>query len=151
MVATVEVIEGDWSFEGDPPIGRPLPGVSARVGDSQGRPLPAGVMGELWLGGICIGPGYWQRPDLTKQAFREIDGGRWYRTGDRVCWMPDGRLRFLGREDDQLKIRGNRVEPGEVIRVLEGYDGVSSVHVGPIQRSDGTLVLAAWIRPNMNR
>ena len=75
-----------------------------------GRRLPHGAAGELWLGGICVGAGYWQRPDLTEIAFHDIDGRRWYRTGDRVCRDDAGKLRFLGRQDDQLKIRGNRID-----------------------------------------
>lgn len=146
IVGTAELIRDDWSEPGDPAIGRPLQGVHARVADASGAPLPPGAAGELWLGGICIGPGYWRRDDLTEMVFRSKDGKPWYRTGDRVHWSADGRLRFLGREDDQLKIRGNRVEPREVTRVLEEFPGVSSAHAGPIRRPDGTLVLAAWIR-----
>ncbi len=146
IVGTAELIHGDWNETGDPAIGRPLPGVFARVGDAAGNQMPLGAAGELWLGGICVGPGYWQRQDLTDQTFYFIDGRWWYRTGDRVCWDDGGKLRFLGRQDDQLKIRGNRVEPNEVIRVLEDFPGVSAAHVGPIKDQAGTLMLAAWVR-----
>ncbi len=146
VVATVEPIRGDWNEPGDPAIGRPLPGVLARVADASGNPLPQGSAGELWLGGVAVGEGYWKRPDLTDGFFREIDGQRWYRTGDRVWRDEAGKLRFLGRQDDQLKIRGNRVEPNEVIRVLEGYAGVSSAHAGPLSGRDGSPLLAAWVR-----
>jgi amino acid adenylation domain-containing protein len=146
VVATVEPIEGDWKEPGDPAIGRPLPGVLARVADATGRALPYGAAGELWLGGVAVGEGYWKHPDLTAIFFREIDGQRWYRTGDRVWRDEAGKLRFLGRQDDQLKIRGNRVEPNEVIRVLEGFAGVSSAHAGPFQGRDGSPLLAAWVR-----
>jgi len=148
IVGTAELVRGDWNESGDPAIGRPLPGVFARVGDSSGRSLPSGAAGELWLGGICVGAGYWQRPDLTAAAFRFIDGRYWYRTGDRVCWDDDGKLRFLGRQDDQLKIRGNRVEPNEVIRVLEAFEGVSAAHAGPVRGHGGSNLLAAWVRWN---
>ena len=148
IVATAEVIGADWNEPGDPAIGRPLPGVVARVCDAAGRRLPPGAAGELWLGGLCLCPGYWKRSDLTGQMFREMDGCRWYRTGDRVYQDDAGKLRFLGRRDDQLKIRGSRVEPNEVIRVLEGCPGVSAAHAGPVSISERGLVLAAWIRWN---
>jgi len=146
IVATAEIVDGDWQEEGDPAIGCPLAGVLARVTAGDGRPLPQGAAGELWLGGICVGPGYWKRPELTEIAFREVDDVRWYRTGDRVFLDAGGKLRFLGRQDDQLKIRGNRIEPNEVIRVLEAFPGVSAAHVGPVSGPDGSLALAAWIR-----
>jgi thioesterase domain-containing protein/acyl carrier protein len=148
VVGTAELIRGDWNETGDPAIGRPLPGVFARVGDSSGRRVPPGAAGELWLGGICVGPGYWQRPDLTAAAFHFIEDRWWYRTGDRACWDSNGKLRFLGRQDDQLKIRGNRVEPNEVIRVLESFPGVSAAHAGPVPGHGGGSQLAAWVRWN---
>jgi amino acid adenylation domain-containing protein len=148
VVGTAELIQGDWNEAGDPAIGRPLPGVFARVGDSAGRRVPPGAAGELWLGGICVGPGYWQRPDRTAASFHLIDDRWWYRTGDRVCWDSNGKLRFLGRQDDQLKIRGNRIEPNEVIRVLESYPGVSAAHAGPVPGHGGGNQLAAWVRWN---
>lgn len=146
VVATVEVLESRSRDPVDPPIGKPLPGVRARVVGFNGESLPLGAAGELWLGGDCIGPGYWECPERTAAKFLTRDGCRWYRTGDRACWLPSGRLRFLGRIDDQLKIRGNRIEPAEVMRILEGFPGVSATHVGPRLRSDGSVALAAWIR-----
>ena len=148
IVGTAEMIRGDWNEAGDPAIGRPLPGVFARVGDSAGRRVPPGAAGELWLGGICVGPGYWRQPDRTAASFHFIDERWWYRTGDRVCWDSHGKLRFLGRQDDQLKIRGNRIEPNEVIRVLESFPGVSAAHAGPVPGHGGGCQLAAWVRWN---
>ena len=148
VVGTAELIGGDWNESGDPAIGRPLPGVFARVGDGSGRAMPPGAAGELWLGGICVGAGYWQRQDLTDSAFYFMDDRWWYRTGDRVFWDDEGKLRFLGRQDDQLKIRGNRVEPNEVIRVLESFPGVSAAHAGPVVGHGGSNLLAAWVRWN---
>jgi amino acid adenylation domain-containing protein len=146
IAGTAELIGHDWNESGDPSIGIPLPGVLARISDSQGRRLPHGAAGELWLGGICVGAGYWNRPDLTATAFQDLDGRRWYRTGDRVWRDDSGKLRFLGRLDGQLKIRGLRIEPNEIIRVLESFPGVSAAHAGPVPGHDGTTVLAAWIR-----
>jgi acyl carrier protein len=148
IVGTVEIIDADWNEPGEPAIGRPLPGVFARIADPSGALLPHGAAGELWLGGICVGAGYWKRPDLTALAFQEMQGLRWYRTGDRVYRDAAGKLRFLGRQDDQLKIRGNRIEPDEVSRVLEAYPGVSAAHTGPVKGQQGELHLAAWVRWN---
>ncbi len=145
IVATYSTIPSGWTAAEDPPIGKPLPGVLARIADSAGRRLPPGAAGELWLGGPCLSPGYWQKPDKTADSFPVLEDGRWYRTGDRAHWDEHGCLRFLGRQDDQLKIRGHRVEPAEVIRILESYPGVAAVHVGPLTETDTTR-LAAWVR-----
>lgn len=145
VVATTETVTRDWTAAHNPPIGSPLPGVIARVADPEGRRLPPGAAGELWLGGLCVSPGYWRKPEQTAAAFLTIEDTRWYRTGDHVHWDADGRLRFLGRRDDQLKIRGHRVEPGEIIRVLESHPGVVAAHAGPVTHN-GTVQLAAWLR-----
>jgi amino acid adenylation domain-containing protein len=144
VVATLYEIRGNEE-SGDPPIGRPLPGVRARVVDAGGRRLPPGAAGELWLGGVGVGPGYWNNAELTRSFFPECEGERWYRSGDRVCWDAAGNLRFLGRGDDQLKIRGHRVEPQEVVAALEAHPGVAAAHVGVIGPMDEPL-LAAWVR-----
>ena len=103
---------------GSVPIGRPVGGRTARVMDSHGRPVPVGVAGELWLGDI-LARGYLGRPDATAAAFIPADGGeRLYRTGDRVRWLADGNLEYLGRLDRQVKLRGYRIEPGEIEAVL---------------------------------
>lgn len=122
---------------------------------STGRPkgvmmVHGGVVNEAH--GIAnlagIGAGYWQQPDLTAAAFHFSDGRGWYRTGDRVYHERRGKLRFLGRQDEQLKIRGNRVEPNEVVRVLESMPGVSAAHVGLVRGHGAFHQLAAWIRWN---
>lgn len=140
IVATAEVLIGPMTNT-DPPIGRPLPGVIARVADAKGARLPEGAGGELWLGGYGLSPGYWRRPDRTEARFVTIEGQRFYRTGDRVYRDSAGNLRFLGRIDNQLKIRGQRVEPEEVKRAVESFAGVGGSHVG---MSDGHL--AAWVK-----
>lgn len=140
VVATVEILRGA-DLDRDPPIGRPLPGVMVRVADARGRLLPPGAAGELWIGGPCVSPGYWGTQAPGDGRFLMIDGVRHYRSGDRVHLDVAGRLMFLGRLDQQLKIRGQRVEPGEVVREIESFPGVGGCHVGPL---DGAL--AAWVR-----
>ncbi|AWV08513.1 non-ribosomal peptide synthetase [Marilutibacter maris] len=95
-------------------LGTPLPGVSLRVCAQDGALQPRGVPGELWLGGVALARGYLGRESLTAERFVDVDGQRYYRTGDRACWSEGGELCFLGRVDEQVKIRGYRVEPGEV-------------------------------------
>jgi amino acid adenylation domain-containing protein len=109
-------------------IGRPIPGVRVEVLDSNGHPVPAGVPGEAWISGPTVAQGYWRRPELTEECFvPQTDGGegrRRYRSGDQMAWTLDGRLRFLGRVDEQIKVRGFRIEPGEIEAALGKLPGV---------------------------
>ncbi|PRY41581.1 non-ribosomal peptide synthetase [Umezawaea tangerina] len=111
-----------------PDIGRPLAGTTAHVLDSRAEPVPAGAVGELYLGGVQVGRGYHAMPGLTAARYVPdpfgAEGARMYRTGDLVSVRPDGTLAFHGRVDDQLSIRGHRVEPAEVERVLTAHPGV---------------------------
>lgn len=103
-----------------PPLGRPLPGVRLYVLDERGALLPRGAEGELSIGGASLARGYLGRPDLTDAVFRPdaFAGGRLYRTGDRARWRTDGRLEYLGRTDEQVKLRGYRIEPAEIEAAL---------------------------------
>ena len=111
-----------------PDLGRPVTGTTAHVLDSRAEPVPAGVVGELYLGGVQVGRGYHAMPGLTAARYVPdpfgAEGARLYRTGDLVSVRPDGTFAFHGRVDDQLSIRGHRVEPAEVERVLNAQPGV---------------------------
>src|SRR5690606_28596579 len=138
--------------DGPPPIGRPLPGTDLFVLDGNGREVGIGVPGELYLGGVGVGPGYLHRPELTAERYLELTlpglgRRRLYRTGDLVRWNHEGELEFLGRTDDQVKIRGNRVEPGEVAYALRQLSGVADAAVVARTDEHGEVSLAGYVVP----
>ena len=111
---------------GRPPIGSPIANTCVYLLDQHRQLVPVGVPGEIYLGGVGVSRGYWNRPDLTRDRFipdpfDAKPGARLYRTGDRGCWRPDGTLDFLGRVDRQIKIRGFRIEPGEIEDALTNH------------------------------
>jgi amino acid adenylation domain-containing protein len=111
---------------GAPSIGRPIPGVLAEIVDVTGAPVPDGIDGELVLGGVSVGLGYLNRPELTAERFYADARGRWYRTGDRMRFTSGGELEYLGRMDDQLSVRGFRVEPAEIAAALNDHPAVNA-------------------------
>lgn len=109
------------------PIGYPVWNTQLRILDDFLRPVPIGVAGELYLCGTQLADGYWRRPELCATRFVADplgDGDRMYRTGDVVRWLDNGAVEYLGRSDDQLKIRGQRIELGEIEQVLSSQEGV---------------------------
>ncbi|MFF5477785.1 amino acid adenylation domain-containing protein [Streptomyces sp. NPDC012935] len=124
------------------PYGTPLRNVRCRVVDGHGRDCPDWVPGELWIGGDGVALGYRADPSRTAEKFTEADGLRWYRTGDLARYWPDGTLEFLGRRDHQVKVRGFRVELGEVEAALAGHPAVRRAVAG-LTRGQGVQLAAA--------
>ena len=130
------------------PIGRPVQRVRAYVLDRHLKPVPVGVVGELFVGGSGVAAGYLGQPELTAQRFVAspfVDGERLYRTGDLVRALSDGTLLFAGRADTQVKVRGYRVELGEIERVLSQHPDVSECVVVARNDSSGVVNLAAYV------
>jgi acyl-coenzyme A synthetase/AMP-(fatty) acid ligase len=111
------------------PIGRPLPNTHAYVVDVHGEELPVGLPGELWLGGSGVSSGYLNRPELSAERYVSFRGERVYRTGDRVRRLADGSIEFLGRTDGQVKLRGQRVELGEIEQALRTHPAIEDAAV----------------------
>jgi acyl-CoA synthetase (AMP-forming)/AMP-acid ligase II/acyl carrier protein len=142
VVATSGVVAPEG--EGLPTIGRPIAGVEAEVVDERLQPVEPGIDGELVIGGVAVGRGYLNRQELTAERFLDGRQGRRYRTGDRVRLLPAGEIEFLGRVDDQLSIRGFRVEPGEIVAALNSHPAIAaSVVVGHGSSADRQLVAYA--------
>lgn len=132
------------------PIGRPIANTACYVLDARQVPVPVGVVGSLYIAGAGVARGYVAQEKLTADRFvcdpfEAAAGGRMYATGDRARWLPDGTLEFFGRVDEQIKIRGFRVEPSEVESVLLRASGVREAAVVPRQEANGELRLAAYI------
>jgi amino acid adenylation domain-containing protein len=150
--ATVDVSYFDCPSAGPVevvPIGKPIDNTLLLVLDDRGNPCPVGVPGELNIAGVGLARGYRGRPDLTAVAFAQdqrVPGGRRYQTGDLARWRADGNLEFLGRIDDEVKVRGNRVSLGEVQAAMESCPGMrSAVVIAEPSETHGTHLIGYFV------
>jgi amino acid adenylation domain-containing protein len=129
-------------------IGKPVANTHIYMVDSDFNPVPVGEIGELFIGGDGVARGYWRRPELTAERFVVIPAlvpDRVYRTGDLARFLPDGNIDFLGRADYQIKLRGHRIEPGEIEALLEKYPGVRQAVVVLREDREGDKRLVAYL------
>lgn len=147
VVTEFELTGPPASWEIMPPIGRAIDGVRLRLLDEHRNPVAAGVEGELHIGGACLALGYRNRPDLTAERFVSDVGDpadRWYRTGDRAVERADGSLVFRGRTDGQVKVRGHRIELGEVEAALERHPGIGQSVAAAVEIPPAATRLVAY-------
>ncbi|MEM6446901.1 MAG: non-ribosomal peptide synthetase, partial [Cyanobacteria bacterium P01_D01_bin.123] len=132
------------------PLGRPLANCRAYVLDSRQRPVPIGVVGDLYVGGAQVARGYINRPNLTSERFlpdpfSQAEDAKLYKTGDRVRYLADGKLEFVGRSDRQVKLRGFRIELGEIEAALVGHPAIQQAAVTVWTKSESDRRLAAYL------
>ena len=147
ICATLEVFDKDAGLTS---IGRPIDNVTTYVLDDGLSPVPIGVIGELYVGGVGVARGYLHRDELTGQRFLKDhfcsdSKAKMYKTGDLVKWRLDGKLEYIGRIDDQVKISGNRVELSEVEQYLATYYNISNCAVVAKSRKSGSAILEAYL------
>ena len=150
--STATVFDRDRAYSGEVTLGQPIANATIYLLDGRLRPVPLGLAGELVIGGPGVVRGYSARPSLTAErlvpdAFGAEAGARLYRTGDRVRRREDGELEFLGRFDHQIKVRGVRIEPGEIEEELRRLEGVEQAVVLARGETGGDVRLVAWVVP----
>lgn len=152
VVATSGPVHPNGNRDMLPSIGRPISNVQVYILDEQLQRAPVGVVGEIYIGGAGVGQGYLNAPELTAarfiaSPFGSKPNGRLYKTGDLGCYLPDGQIAFRGRVDDQIKIRGYRVEPNEIIATLAKHPAVAASAVIAREETPGDKQLIAYVVP----
>ncbi|NEP32365.1 non-ribosomal peptide synthetase, partial [Moorena sp. SIO3B2] len=139
-----------------PPIGRPIANTQIYILDQFAQPVPVGIPGELYIGGVSLARGYLNRPELTEQKFipnpfSNKPGSRLYKTGDLARYLPDGNIEYLGRIDNQVKIRGFRIELGEIEAILAQHPNLRQTAVIVREDQPGNKRLVAYVCPNQGQ
>lgn len=152
VVTTSGAVHPNGATDRLPSIGRPIDKMQVYILDESGKQVPTGTPGELYIGGAGVARGYRNRPELTAQRFVRNSlaneaGQRLFRTGDMARLLPDGQIAFLGRTDEQVKVRGHRVEPGEVTAVLNEHPQVLQSIVVARELTQGDIHLVSYFVP----
>lgn len=130
-------------------IGGPIYNTDLLLLNEYGQQVPVGVVGELYIGGAGVAKGYYNNTPLTEQSFLHMHGGRYYKTGDLMKLLPDGKLEYIGRKDNQVKINGYRIEPDEIERTIAQLAGVKNCKVVPVTEADTTYLAAFVVREDI--
>ena len=150
VVATSGCVLPTTNLSSPPSIGRPIANTQIYILDEYLRQVPIGEQGELYIGGVGLAKGYFNRPDLTAERFishpfSDEPGARLYKTGDVARFLPDGQIAFLGRNDQQIKIRGYRIEPDEIVSVLNRHTSIQTSLVIAREDIPGDKRLIAYV------
>jgi amino acid adenylation domain-containing protein len=151
ICSTLYSLSSESTFNRNVPIGQPVQNTQIYLLDDNLQPVPIGISGEIYIGGVGLAKGYWQQPELTNEKFIPNpfcgDGSLLYKTGDLARYLPDGNIEFIGRKDNQVKIRGFRIELGEIEALLGQHSAVREAVVVARENVAGDKRLLAYIVP----